>query len=231
MASGLKCKNCGSIICDVALLCFYPASSKGWFLAAKYENSSLFEDGLVKLRENLKKKNICPYEIHCNVCDHDLGNVTLCGPNKEGVICFSISHVEITSKKYKAWKDALNDPPYNKIERRELSFSKPQPQKVISRPATPLVLSDLKENASIIQNLTAIRPRTYQVELFFYSLQGNSIMYLPTGAGKTLVSAMVIHRMVQLNPSKKAVFLVDRVPLVFQQGQVIEVTQKYCNNY
>ncbi|KAL6052236.1 Dicer-like protein 1 [Balamuthia mandrillaris] len=61
-------------------------------------------------------------------------------------------------------------------------------------------------------------PRGYQVELYEAAMKRNSVLVLPTGTGKTLISAMVIHRTLQLNPSKRVVFIVDRTPLVFQQG-------------
>ncbi len=43
-----------------------------------------------------------------------------------------------------------------------------------------------------------------------------------SGAGKTLMSAMVIHHMLDLNPCHCVVFLVDRVLLVTQQSKVLQ---------
>jgi endoribonuclease Dicer len=57
----------------------------------------------------------------------------------------------------------------------------------------------------------------------------NLICCLPTGAGKTLIGCMLISRMKQLNENKKILFLVDRIPLVFQQSEMIEKeTQLSC---
>ena len=52
----------------------------------------------------------------------------------------------------------------------------------------------------------------------------NHIVVLPTGFGKTLIAAMVMKRMVKLNPApgRVALMIVDRLPLVEQQKAAIE---------
>eukprot|EP01133_Synstelium_polycarpum_P017265 gene17265-20587_t len=54
-------------------------------------------------------------------------------------------------------------------------------------------------------------------------MKGDISCCLPTGLGKTLVAALVIARMRQLNPQKKVVFLVDRIPLIDQQSEYIQL--------
>lgn len=66
------------------------------------------------------------------------------------------------------------------------------------------------------------KPRDYQCELYRKSMEKDIICCLPTGLGKTLISCLVIKKMKQLNPSKQIVFIVDRIPLVIQQSDVIE---------
>ena len=59
------------------------------------------------------------------------------------------------------------------------------------------------------------KPRGYQTELYIRSMEEkNLICCLPTGAGKTLISCLTIKRMKELNPDKRILFLVDRIPLV-----------------
>ncbi|CAO3607529.1 unnamed protein product [Mucor fragilis] len=74
-----------------------------------------------------------------------------------------------------------------------------------------------------------LQPREYQYELFTKALEENVIAVLDTGSGKTLISIMLIKQMVlqerqerlTRRETKLAFFLVDRVPLVFQQASVI----------
>ncbi len=83
-------------------------------------------------------------------------------------------------------------------------------------------------------------PRTYQTELYACIMNQNSIVYLPTGSGKTLIAAMVTAHMKKLNPNKKVFFVCDRVPLVFQQANYLrtqtglnvrnKILAKYLNN-
>ncbi|CAO3597959.1 unnamed protein product [Absidia cylindrospora] len=72
-------------------------------------------------------------------------------------------------------------------------------------------------------------PRIYQYELYQKALKENIIAVLHTGSGKTLIAVMLLkqmalqekhERLVRLK-TKLTFFLVDRVPLVFQQSNVI----------
>ncbi|KAG0287620.1 Dicer-like protein 1 [Linnemannia gamsii] len=72
-------------------------------------------------------------------------------------------------------------------------------------------------------------PRQYQVELFRKAEAGNVIAVMDTGSGKTLVAVMLIREMLrrereaQRGPEKRKIsfFIVNNVPLVFQQAAVI----------
>ncbi|KAL5007600.1 hypothetical protein ScPMuIL_016406 [Solemya velum] len=72
------------------------------------------------------------------------------------------------------------------------------------------------------QDLTYTHPRQYQSELYEKAMKGDKLIFLPTGTGKTLVSAMVIRMMLELNPTRQVLFLVDRVLLVLQQSQYLK---------
>jgi ERCC4-related helicase len=84
-----------------------------------------------------------------------------------------------------------------------------------------ITIEELEKGMSLT-NLTRTKPRDYQVELCKKAMTKDCICFLPTGTGKTLVSAMVIRYMLELNPHRPVVFLVDRVLLVTQQSQVLQ---------
>lgn len=54
--------------------------------------------------------------------------------------------------------------------------------------------------------------------MYVASLLENSVCYLPTGSGKTLVSVMAAVFIKRINPNKKVFFVCDRIPLVYQQA-------------
>ncbi|KAF9084442.1 Dicer-like protein 1 [Mortierella sp. AD031] len=72
-------------------------------------------------------------------------------------------------------------------------------------------------------------PRQYQVELYHKAVKGNVIAVMDTGSGKTLVAVMLIREMLrrereaQRGPDKRKIsfFIVNNVPLVYQQAAVI----------
>ncbi|KAJ9078333.1 Dicer-like protein 1 [Entomophthora muscae] len=82
-----------------------------------------------------------------------------------------------------------------------------------------------------------LAPRQYQIELLERALESNVIAVLETGAGKTLVAVMLIKEMVmrqlilrKRNPDAQhrvTIFLVNLVPLVFQQAKVVEANVQY----
>ena len=86
----------------------------------------------------------------------------------------------------------------------------------------PLLYCEPHLSEDDILSLTKDSPREYQKELFLQALRRNTLVYLPTGSGKTLIAAMVLNCMKKLNPDKLMVFLVDRIPLVYQQSDYIK---------
>ncbi|KAI8093080.1 dicer-2 protein [Halteromyces radiatus] len=81
-----------------------------------------------------------------------------------------------------------------------------------------------EENTNVI-----LSPREYQYELYNRAINENVIAVLHTGSGKTLIAVMLIkymalqekHDRLTRRKTKLTFFLVDRVPLVFQQAAVI----------
>ena len=71
---------------------------------------------------------------------------------------------------------------------------------------------------------TKLEMRDYQRELFECAKDQNTVVYLPTGAGKTLVAAEVIRHCMARRSScgKIVIFIAQGIPLVFQQARVLE---------
>ncbi|KAL2345968.1 hypothetical protein Fmac_007253 [Flemingia macrophylla] len=75
------------------------------------------------------------------------------------------------------------------------------------------------------------KARQYQLDVLDQAKKKNTIAFLETGAGKTLIAVLLI-RSIQENLEKQnkkmlAVFLVPKVPLVYQQAEVIRERTGY----
>nr|CAD7400790.1 unnamed protein product [Timema cristinae] len=73
-----------------------------------------------------------------------------------------------------------------------------------------------------------LQPRGYQHQLLEKAFVQNTLLYLPTGSGKTYIAVMLIKAMLQeIEPpfettGKRTVFIVNTVPLVDQQATYIQ---------
>ena len=106
-----------------------------------------------------------------------------------------------------------------------MTSQQPTLQSSSPQDSLPMVYCDTRElthTSRELDVLTRENPRDYQRELFLSTTRRNTLVYLPTGSGKTLIAAMVLSCMKKLNPGKLMVFLVDRIPLVYQQSNYIK---------
>ncbi|XP_051160014.1 endoribonuclease Dicer-like [Leptopilina boulardi] len=68
-----------------------------------------------------------------------------------------------------------------------------------------------------------LAPRAYQIDLFEKAVSNNTIIFLPTGSGKTYIAVQVVKKMSAAiqgkysSGTKRTVFIVNTVPLVSQQ--------------
>jgi superfamily II helicase len=105
-------------------------------------------------------------------------------------------------------------------EKHTADFYGPGKVHVSVKPATVVYIPTIPDLAQVVlRELVHDKPRPYQIECFVHAALRNTIVYLPTGAGKTLIAAMLASFMHRLNPTKTVLFVVERVPLAFQQGQ------------
>ncbi|KAF9913598.1 Dicer-like protein 1 [Lobosporangium transversale] len=99
------------------------------------------------------------------------------------------------------------------------------------KPFTP----DNEVVTSKVQSDPLLIPRAYQNELFRKALNHNIIAVMDTGTGKTLVAVMLIKAMAERELAAKRTpeerklgfFVVNNVPLVFQQAEVIRTNSPY----
>ncbi|CAG2245905.1 unnamed protein product [Mytilus edulis] len=84
------------------------------------------------------------------------------------------------------------------------------------------LLETVFTEVDITEVKTKSRPRKYQEELFRKAMRKDAICFLPTGTGKTLIGCMVMSTMLEQNPTRQVVFLVERGLLVLQQFQYIK---------
>ena len=90
--------------------------------------------------------------------------------------------------------------------------------------ADPMIFVDREIPSHFVWNdiLAEKIPRDYQLKAFIRGLLEDLIIVMPTGAGKTLVASMILHRMGILNTSKMGLIIVDKVPLVFQHQHNVQ---------
>jgi ERCC4-related helicase len=84
---------------------------------------------------------------------------------------------------------------------------------------TEIVATKTSEGPKIKVNL-----RDYQKTLFQKSQDRNSIVYLPTGLGKTRIAIASMYYYLSYTQKKKIVFLANTVQLVKQQAEAIKRT-------
>jgi len=176
---------------------------------------------------DLKKVAFSPYRILCKQCNDNVGTISVI--EETTLICFKTENVhfkrgyeEIKGKKLKQIKDRLIQCGLEVVNVSQLREVFSQAVTQTSTPAQPLVYCDVNLTTEEILSFTKDPPREYQRELFLQALRENTLVYLPTGSGKTLIAAMVLSCMKKLNPDKLMVFLVDRIPLVYQQSDYIK---------
>lgn len=145
------------------------------------------------------------------------------------LIFFSYKNLTVDGVRYKNWKHARENsilgelqvmpPSDNDIKRKFVSRKWPCLAKSLEAAKKKGTMSHDASDSLDGRGLTKTKPRPYQSELFrmVTRTERNSLVYLPTGLGKTLVAAMVVKCMSEWNPERLAVFLVETNALAIQQ--------------
>lgn len=225
----MHCHNCQHYLANNDLLMIGMVPPSQHHLSIKHHCEVTAERTLRKedvIEETHKKFNRSLFRLLCQRCDVKIGSVELIEGMElmclkaEAVSIKPPFGVEIHEKKLKKLIPHLEK---LGIEKVKLSILQSKDYQCVREVSTPLVYCDISQlSRKEINSFTLQTPRDYQVELFTYSMQGNALVFLPTGSGKTLVAAMAISCMKKLNPRKLAVFIVDRIPLAHQQAEYIK---------
>ena len=184
------------------------------------------------------KNSVAPYKMFCTGCQSDVGSCTKLTVSDHLVDCFSSERASfvtpdsntLPAKKWKVMTEELKASGVEPIHISEAmdTISKRLPS-AEGNPEFRTVYCDVdKLSNTVLQSLTIYEPRDYQAEMARSALECNSLICMPTGAGKTLIAASVMHAMLRLNPRKMAIFIVNTVALVEQQAKQLE-TQISCS--
>ena len=225
----MDCINCQTRLLKTDSLCFYNPSEKSVNLIVKHEQFVIQETNF-KIEGSTTK---C--DIKCPNCSSIVGKKLPMGPNQTMVLAFGNEKVKLLNrrldKKTEKWSVVFKQTPFNVISVRTDSnfFGKPPKlQNLVSSPQTvlaikqPIIFATKFPDFIYTDLLTSdVVPRDYQIAAYIEALQRDLLVVIPTGAGKTLIATIVAARMKQLNPDLMVLFVAERVPLVFQQGEAI----------
>lgn len=144
-----------------------------------------------------------------------VGAVKYCPPFSDNRLIF-FQHKALLSNGYRvsSWMSARETglggvqvmPPRKEDEHRQF---KPQERPPLVRSISHATKGE-EEASALGEGLTTTRPRSYQAEVFQSAIMGerNSLVYLPSGFGKTVTAAMVVKKLMDLNAERQAFFLV-----------------------
>ena len=227
----LHCRKCRCQIVPLNNLELTLLGSNGIHLNLRADD---LEDVIEKVQNpDPRKRERAPFKAICQgrgsftsgKCENSLGSYM------NNTLSFSANQVYFYNrreeKKWKKWSEAKDSLQTMGISVKSRS-TMPGDSAILanSRPReapSHLVYCDVTlTSRNTISKLTEDKPREYQRSLFLKAMEGNSLVYLPTGCGKTLIAAMAIACMSYLNSDKVAVFLAPKTPLVQQQFNYIK---------
>ena len=224
----MDCGQCSIQLVPQEDLCFYYKREKVVELMIKHEKSTFYED---KFKFKLEKGE--RFNIFCLSCSSKIGTKHVFGPHHAEVMAFG-QRVRVLDRKLNRndrWYHLYKTEYYAPIPIRytdsfygyKLNEMLPCdiPRCKVTDPIkwpNPLEVSNFTYDDIIMSDVV---PRDYQLTAYIEALQRDFVLVLPTGYGKTLVANLVAGRMKKLNPAYMVLFLVDRIPLVFQQAESI----------
>ena len=234
----LCCYHCDTKLALFEDICLYYQNPSTTHMAIKPERMKELKSNFnFGPQLNPKRIKFSPFTISCYSCGLQVGIESIVGPSGESLYCFLTTQSYVKNpflgKYQKNWLEVTRvvsgietrspETFYgNSIENEDTSeFPAKLSTESRLRTFIPIIGNVAVDAIQLFQSFP-LKPRCYQLECFSASISRNSIIYLPTGTGKTLIAALVMAYMKNVNPQKLVLFLVDRVPLVFQQGEYLK---------
>ena len=227
----MNCAGCKIELLRLDDVCFLLLGSKNIHFIVKTERQIFAQNNLRSIWDSNK-----PTIVNCANCDFVVGKKLPIGPNNANVIAFGCEKVQLfglVKTRLDKWGYLFKNPPYNSIEQRTLDdfFGRNYCLSPIHN-YTPIQdriyinFADTNNMSHFAINdilMSSVIPREYQLSCYIEALQRDLVIVLPTGSGKTLIASLVAARMRKLNPTLMTLFIVERVPLVYQQGEAISL--------
>ncbi|XP_065062019.1 uncharacterized protein LOC135688892 isoform X1 [Rhopilema esculentum] len=224
----MKCRSCEKTLASANELFFFVKSSNEVQLLIKPECRAVLENNVFLLVPEAKKK----MRVKCKKCFENIGWELPYGPNGISFLAFGTEKVIFLGEKLSSkqkWRNVMTR--YLSIEKRNMEnfFGRTLKRETYEQVRGgskkgckemirfPSVETDYEWYSLTLRKL----PRNYQIDAYIEALQQDLVVVMDTGLGKTLIASMVIAKMKILNPNRMGLMLVDRIPLVFQQGQAI----------
>lgn len=218
---GLLCLNCRHTIAVMADLSFFVDVRSGYHLglgsaAAMADQSERFQ----RLPDTSKK--FCTHKLLCNSCLGQVGRILKVDGFPESAVYFScdrtlLPHAYDNPKAMsKKWRNVVHFYP-------NIPQVKPGANTDIALEGDATLCFDPNNVKEMLEYGHPQRqnPREHQLHSFFFACLNDTVLYLHTGMGKTLIACMAISAFCRRNPNKGAYFLVPRVVLVDQQAKYL----------
>lgn len=215
----LLCLHCSHELARLHELAFYIDNTNGYQLGFNSETAAPdYADRFVKFPDTSKR--FSTHKLLCVECHGQIGRIHTLNGFYDPATYFSpdrtlLPHAakfrQAMAKKWKQIQDMYPDIP--RITPRTVKR-----EVVRGDPLMHFERAEVDAMFELGRPLDQI-PHEHQLRSFFFACLNDTVLYLHTGMGKTLVACMAIKAFRGRNPRKGACFLVPRVLLVDQQAK------------